>query len=359
MTEQTAGFDYTEVTQAVEGVNQLVRDHLSSLRAEQVRLGNLLKARESDLYQLRILVDDLSYGMKVGAVRSPATARWSARLESLENKETELRASVDLISDALNHLNSLISAVSSISNLGAATQQGGGETPFEAAIAERTLQGQEAERSRLAREVHDGPAQVVANSIMALEYCERLLEKRPRSVPAELRRIKTTMMEGLEEVRRFIFDLRPSSLEHEGLQATLQKYAADYKHRFGISVSLDCENVDELVSADERFAIFRIIQESMQNSRKHAGASRLEVTVRREARHVGVAVGDNGRGFDLETNRFREGHYGLQGMRERAESVRGNVVIFSEPGHGTEVRLQVPIGGPEGRPMATTKEVGG
>lgn len=343
MAEQAVGSDYHQVEQAVEAANGLVREQLQLLRAEQERLTRMLEVREMDLYQLRILMEDLSYTARAGAGLGDGAQRWTARIGTLQGKEVELRDSVELVSQALSSLNSLISAVSSISTLGRSSELGRNSDPLEAAIAGRTLQGQEAERSRLAREVHDGPAQVLANSIMALEYCERLLEKRPEAVPNELRRIKSTMSEGLEEVRRFIFDLRPSSLEHEGLTATIQKYATDFEHRCGMTVCLECDPVDDVLSSEQRFVIFRIVQEAMQNSRKHAVASRLDVRLERLEGHVGVYVRDNGRGFDLEINRFKEGHYGLQGMRERAESVQGSVVIFSEPGYGTEVRMRVPV----------------
>lgn len=344
MTEQAIGSDYQQVDEAVEAASALVRDQLTALRAQQEALTALLKARETDLYVLRNLLDDLTYSQKVGVGRNTEPKRWTAQLESLQAREGEVRDSIELLKGALNHLSSLVAAVSSISNLGGASELGRGFDPLEAAIAGRTLQGQEAERSRLAREVHDGPAQVLANSIMALEYCERLMEKRPHAVPDELHRIKATMSDGLEEVRRFIFDLRPSSLEHEGLTVTLNKYAADFEHRFGISVDVDAEPVDEVLSPEQRFVVFRIVQEAMQNCRKHASATSLQIRIERCDNYVAAAVTDNGRGFDLEINRFREGHYGLQGMRERAESVQGSVVIFSEPGHGTEVRMRLPAG---------------
>jgi len=326
-------FEYYEAASAVENANSLVRDQLNILVGRHDELDGMLKGRETDRYQLRILVDDLMYIQHSGDSLPPGMTRWANQLHELQQKEQELEQTIDQLRKTLSYLSSVISAMSS------ATASGGS---FEATIVGRKLQGQESERSRLAREVHDGPAQVLANGIMALEYCERLLEKRPAAVPDELSRIKTTMTEGLDEVRRFIFDLRPSSLEHEGLKITLETYTRDYEHRFSIPVALHCDEVDGTTTAEQRFVAFRVIQEALQNCRKHAVATALQIDVRRLDDGVEVSVRDNGRGFDHEASRFRDGHFGVQGMRERAESVRGAVVVFSEPGYGTEVRLWTP-----------------
>ncbi len=339
--EPTTTNELQEVEEAVSSANQLVRDQLASLRAEQDRLQRVLRARETDLHHLRALVDDLTYQASAMGTSGPAS-RWVSHLERLRAKEEELRSAIQIANRGLRHLASLITAVSSISNL-RHTETGESADPLEVAITGRTLQGQEAERSRLAREVHDGPAQVLANAIMGLEYCERLLEKRPGALPGELQRLKGGMSDGLEEVRRFIFDLRPSSLEHEGLRTTLERYTTSFQNRFGINISVQCDGVDDVLTPEQRFVAFRVIQESMQNCRKHAAAARMDISVSLSSDRVVVSVSDNGRGFDVDQAKVREGHYGLQGMRERAELVGGSVVIFSEPGYGTEVRLQIPL----------------
>ncbi|MBA2363520.1 MAG: sensor histidine kinase [Chloroflexia bacterium] len=338
---QATDTDYAEVERAVDAAKLLVRSQLAQLRAEQELLTGLLGVRETDLVHLRVLVDDLTYRASSG---QPSTSRkWVAHLEELAGKEQELRDAVHLLTGSLGHLNSLITAVSSVNMLGSGSDTVVGSNPLEAAIAGRTLQGQEAERSRLAREVHDGPAQVLANAIMGLEYCERLMEKRPVSVPTELQRLKAGMTDGLEEVRRFIFDLRPSSLEYEGLRVTLERYAANYQNRFGVTVEVACPDLDSMITSEQRFVVFRVIQEAMQNCRKHALASKLEIVVEVLSDHCAVSISDNGKGFDMEQGKYRPGHLGVQGMYERAESVQGRIILFSEPGYGTEVRMRVPL----------------
>jgi two-component system sensor histidine kinase DegS len=339
-----AADEKAEAEAAVRGTNRLVRAQLATLQAEHGRLSALVAEREIDLQHLLVLLGDLSYGSGPSDPASPAR-RWTAQLDGLRRKERELRDAIETLNAGLKRVAALITAVSTLAATQTVHAHTVGAGPLEAAIAGRTLEGQEAERSRLAREVHDGPAQVLANAIMGLEYCERLVEKRPESVSGELQRLKAGMSEGLDEVRRFIFDLRPSSLEHEGLRATLARYTANYENRFGVRVALQCEDVDQLVTPEQRFAAFRVIQEAMQNCRKHAAATEMRVVVARDGDAVSVCVEDNGRGFDLDRSRARDGHYGLQGMRERAELNHGTLVIFSEPGYGTEVRLWLPVPG--------------
>lgn len=337
---QATGTDYDEVEQAVDTAKQMVRDQLTQLRAEQDRLTTLLRLRKTDLTHLRILIEDLTY--RDGGAH-PVTSRLIAHLEELSGKERELGDAIHLLSAALVHMNSLISAISSVSPPDVGRNSSGDVDPLEVAIAARTLRGQEAERSRLAREVHDGPAQFLANAIMGLEYCESLTERRPESVPTELQRLKAGLVDGLDEVRRFIFDLRPASLEYDGLRITLERYAADFQDRVGITVAVNCPDVDSIITSEQRFVIFRVIQEAMQNCRKHAVASKLDIVVEMLSDQGAVSITDNGKGFDLDRSPYRPGHYGLQGMYEWAESVHGRIVLFSEPGYGTEVRMRFPI----------------
>ena len=204
------------------------------------------------------------------------------------------------------------------------------------------LQAQEDERRRLAREVHDGPAQVLANAIFELEYCERLLEKDSAKLKTELARLKRDVREGLADVRYFIFGLRPAPLADLGLQATLRRYAEDYQSRFGISVRLELDETPRLSSTYE-VAIFRIIQEALQNTQKHSAAKSVCVELRNLEDGLVAVVQDDGRGFDTSREVELEGkRFGLVSMRERARLVGGELEVSSQPGEGTRVQLTVP-----------------
>jgi two-component system sensor histidine kinase DegS len=206
------------------------------------------------------------------------------------------------------------------------------------------LQVQEEERQRLAREIHDGPAQVLANAIFELEFCQRLLEKDPKRLESELVRLKDDIREGLSEVRHCIFDLRPGPLAELGLVATLRRYAEGYQSRFGIAVELDLDDDVQRLSAAKEMAVFRVVQEALQNSRKHSGATRVLVSLRREGDAVVACVEDNGQGFEVETVPTGTArHFGLQSMHERAQLIRADLQIESQLGKGTRVTLRAPV----------------
>jgi signal transduction histidine kinase len=204
--------------------------------------------------------------------------------------------------------------------------------------------GQESERARLAREVHDGPAQVLANTVMRLQFVEQMVKHRPNEVGAELARLRSALQESLKDVRRFIFNLRPASLSDAGLVATLKYYTSDYSEQTGIPVEL---NVSEslVLSSNQELVVFRVIQEALQNIHKHAEANAVTIDIQqRPGGPLGVTITDDGRGFD--TKRVRQGRTGSAGlvsMRERAATVGGTLKLESRPGSGTIVTLVLPM----------------
>lgn len=210
----------------------------------------------------------------------------------------------------------------------------------------RALDVQEEERQRLAREIHDGPVQVLVNAIFVLSSCQRLFEKDTARARAELVRLEADLRDGLNEVRRFIFDLRPSPLADLGLTATLRQYVDSYRQRSGQVVELELADEVPRLSSSKELAIFRIVQEALQNARKHSDSSWLRVSLRFEGGELVVGIEDNGRGFDPETVSGVAGrHFGLQSMRERAAYVGGSLDMRSRPGEGTSIVLRVPLDG--------------
>jgi len=204
--------------------------------------------------------------------------------------------------------------------------------------------GQEAERARLAREIHDGPAQVLANTVLRLQFVEQMAKQRPDEVPSELEKLRLALQESLRDVRRFIFNLRPASLSDAGLLATVRYYAQDYRDQFDVPIEL---NLPEtlVLSANQELVVFRIIQEALQNIHKHAEADSVSVNVQqRQGGPLVVMIADNGRGFDPKLVRQgRTGSSGLVSMRERAATVGGTLKVDSRPGTGTTITLSLPM----------------
>lgn len=205
------------------------------------------------------------------------------------------------------------------------------------------VMGQEAERARLAREIHDGPAQVLANTVMRLGLVEQMYLHSPHDVQAELARVRTALQESLKDVRRFIFNLRPASLTEVGLIPTLRQYTRDYSEQFEVPVELNLpENLT--LSPNQELVVFRIIQEALQNIHKHAEASKVDINVlQRPGGPLTMTISDDGKGFDPKAVRMTSpASSGLVGMRERAATVGGTLKVDSKSGIGTTITLVLP-----------------
>lgn len=216
--------------------------------------------------------------------------------------------------------------------------------PWAAAVRAARIQAQEEERMRLAREVHDGPAQVLANAILGLEYCELVAARAPEELGPELRRLRTAMREGLVEIRRFMFDLRPTTLATMGLNATLTRYVEEYQQAFGIPVRLDLPPHELTIDDSAQIALFRVVQESLQNVQKHAQATAVQVELARLTDgRVRLCICDNGKGFDRQRLRpAGPSGAGLLGMEERATLLGGQLTVESALGRGTTITLELP-----------------
>ena len=207
------------------------------------------------------------------------------------------------------------------------------------------IDAEEAERRRLARDIHDGPAQVLANVIFELEYCARLMDRDLPAAKEALAHLEGNLRAGLSEVRCLIFDLHVPSLGELGLAAALGHYVQEYQSRFRIGVSLRLEALPAGLPATVEVPVFRVIQEALQNVQRHAAATEVTIEARRDALNLVFTVADNGRGFDPgSVSAGASQHLGIAGMKERAALARGRLEVSSDPGRGTVVTLTVPHG---------------
>jgi two-component system sensor histidine kinase DegS len=213
-------------------------------------------------------------------------------------------------------------------------------------VAQRVLESLEAERERLYRDVHDGPAQVLANAIFEVEYLERIAERAPSEVRqtlrTELANLKGQFRGSLDSVRGMIYDLRPPELTELGLAEAIRNYAAEWEARCGIKVSSQLDTADTRMSPTEELAVYRVMQEALQNVHKHARASAVGMAWSRSNGTWVLHVTDDGMGFDLVKAARHKKSVGLLSMRERAELIGGTLQIQSTPGKGTAVTLLLP-----------------
>jgi len=209
----------------------------------------------------------------------------------------------------------------------------------------------EDERMRIARDMHDGPAQLLANLVLKAEIVERVFDLDRDAAMAELADFKATVRVALEETRKLIFDLRPMTLDDLGLVPTLRKFVVDFEHASGVRTRLNVVGAERRLPRDLEGTLFRIVQEALTNARKHSGADTIDVTITIGPQRVVASVRDNGRGFDVAETQVRaeQGRrLGLVSMRERAGLESGVLDIISVPGHGTQVRVSIDYEGDPG-----------
>jgi len=207
------------------------------------------------------------------------------------------------------------------------------------------IRAQEEERKRVAREIHDGPAQSMANIVMRAEYCLKLLDLDPEKVREELVSLQNLVRMSLLDVRKIIFDLRPMVLDDLGLAPAIKRYLSDYKKQYGLQVDFLFFGEQRRLDSAIEIALFRIVQETITNVRKHAKAKRAIVKIEQLNEKVNIHMKDDGTGFNLDEIMTDTNHkgYGLVGMRERVQLLKGEINIITAPGQGTAINISVPL----------------
>jgi signal transduction histidine kinase len=207
------------------------------------------------------------------------------------------------------------------------------------------IRSQELERQRIAREIHDGPAQAVANVVLRMDILSKVSEKDPSRVSEELAKMKAIAQGALDEIRGFIFDLRPMTLQDLGLVATIKRVVTSIREMSGLNVRYVVEGNERPLGQLVSLAVFRIAQEATTNLRKYSNCETAWVHLKFLDDKVILIVEDDGAGFDLEEVAKSQKEYasfGLLGMKERADDINADLDIASSPGEGTKVVLVVP-----------------
>jgi two-component system, NarL family, sensor histidine kinase DegS len=207
----------------------------------------------------------------------------------------------------------------------------------------RIIEAQEEERKRLSREIHDGPAQMLANVLMRSDLIDRVYRERsPEEALKEIRSLKQMVRSALYEVRRIIYNLRPMALDDLGLIPTLKKYLQTIEeYHKGTKIHFTNYGLETRLPPNYEVALFRLIQESVQNALKHAQAHEIQVKVDIQNHQVTAVVKDDGKGFDPSVK--QPGSFGIMGMKERVDLLEGELSIRSKIGVGTVVYIQVPL----------------
>jgi two-component system, NarL family, sensor histidine kinase DegS len=205
------------------------------------------------------------------------------------------------------------------------------------------VQIQEEERYRLARMLQEGPGQLLANAALEIETCLHLMNDQPDAARDGLTALLDELRQGLTSVRVLVAELSPPLLNELGLASSLEKYAEEFSRRTGIRVALrGWETFTQRYPLTMEMAIFRVIQEALDNVREHARATQAQVELEFTPDRFTVTIADNGTGFDPSQPVAPNRRLGLVAMRDRAELLDGNLQVFSEPAHGVRVVLAAP-----------------
>ncbi len=342
--------------QKVNNQLQLLKEELETvhrLRQERLQMDRVARA---ELVKISKNFQDYKEPEIRNAYEKASEAQ--IKLSVSMEKETRLK---DQISDLEQRISSLQNtsdkAESFMSQISTVLSYLGGELRQYGEVIEdarrkqeyglKIIEAQEEERKRLSREIHDGPAQVLANVLLRSQLIERIYEKKGKDEAfKEIKDMKSLIEDALKEVRRLIYDLRPMALDDLGLVPTLLKYLNKVDDRSEATIYFDYDEGIQRLHVRLEAAIFRLVQEAVQNALKHAEATEISVDLKLDGDKIVVTIQDNGIGFDVNVRKDQS--FGLIGMKERVGLLNGTIQVQSTPNKGTYILIRIPIHEQEG-----------
>jgi len=310
MLQQSQG-ELTKITQR----NAAITAHLQQVQAQGAK---------ASLEELRMAYDSaLDAQQRLFVMRG--------QLEKLQSDQTRLqhnKTQLDKINDLLNKPG----------------EGGKGGAKSAQASIEGVIQAQEAERQRLSRQMHDGPAQALSNFILQTEIAMRLMDIEPSQARDELNSLKASAMSTFQKVRNFIFELRPMMLDDLGVVPTVRRYIDNFKEQqSGMEITLTVSGQERRLESYREVMIFRALQELLGNAARHSQATFIKILFDITDSAVKVTVDDNGKGFDTDV--LQQGNsLGLNMIRDRVEMMGGVFELDSMTGRGTRVVFSIPGG---------------
>ncbi|MDW2876634.1 MULTISPECIES: sensor histidine kinase [Bacillaceae] len=267
--------------------------------------------------------------------------------KQLRDRRDDIERRLHGITETIERAEKLVSQISVVMNYMMSDLKQVGEVLEDAKLKQdfglKIIEAQEEERKRLSREIHDGPAQMMANVMMRSDLIERIYRERGGDEAlGEIRSLKKMVRNALYEVRRIIYDLRPMALDDLGLVPTLKKYLQTIEE-YHKDTKIQFINIgeDRRLPSNYEVALFRLIQESVQNALKHAKSKEIIVKLELSKAGITAVIKDNGQGFNPDQRKNES--FGIIGMKERVELLEGQITIDSKIGTGTVVLIQIPF----------------
>jgi two-component system sensor histidine kinase DegS len=362
----------TEVVQHIEASKEQVFEISENIRREMDRLEAEIDKVKEEVGSIIAEVDELAALERTARVRLMEVSRDFSRfseadikqayedaqnmqsgLALLREREKQVRLRRDQLEISRNQLNSSMEAAQSLASRVAVVLNylNGGMKDLGAEISDiqqkqqlamGIIRAQEEERKRLAREIHDGPAQLLANTVMRADFCVQLWEKKSPDIKKEILSVENMARLALKDLRKIIFELRPMLLDDLGLIPAIKRFLNGTEEHSDLKTEFLFFGRDKRMEPALEVALFRIIQESVGNVQKHAGASKVVVKLELLVNKVNLNIRDNGCGFDAEAGSTWKAGFGLVGMRERAQLFGGELTVVSDES-GTLVAASIPL----------------
>lgn len=348
----------SDVQQRIEAALEAFREEQSRTRRELTELEVLVRqgtAEVDKLSQRELSVSNRLRDLEVNLDKYSkddiknfynAAQEVQMRLQSMRAQLEQLQLRQGALKNRQNQLSEVVELLHSLQGSGG---QAGGIEPQGADedLIANIIQAQEKERLRISLQMHDGPAQSMSNLVLRAEICQRMIDRDLDQARAELGSLKTAINSTLQDTRKFIFDLRPMTLDDLGLVPTLRRYATQFSEKSGIEVNLMLQNVDTRLPSHYEVTLFRFIQEALNNIAKHAGANQARVLLDISGTTLQIVIEDDGSGFsvsDVLADQSGRRNMGIASMRQQIEvMLRGEFGIESAIGRGTRVAATVPL----------------
>ncbi len=206
----------------------------------------------------------------------------------------------------------------------------------------KIIEAQENEKKRISRDIHDGPAQSLANVIFKAEYASKIIDTSPVKAKREIAELQEDVRNTLKDIRKIIYDLMPMSLDDLGLVPTIKKLISNLMDNYPIDVDFHVTQSSIIDNQLTNLMIFRVIQEAFNNIIKHSKCKNVKMRLHISDIEIDVMIVDDGIGFDVLQNMEKPLGYGLYNMKERIEIVNGSIEINSATNKGSTIKIRIP-----------------
>lgn len=328
-----------EIDVAIKAVDNLeMKDKLARNNLAKVSK-NFRQNSEADIKQAYEKATEIRVDLKV------AQSREKQLIEQRTQIEIDIKAALNNIHNAeqVVHQVSIASSYLKGEILDALEEANFGSDMM---LGVRILEAQENERQRISRDIHDGPAQRVANIVMKADLCEKIAKKDIKQGLDALSELREASRDALREVREIIYNLRPMALDDLGLNKTIEMNVSTILDKSEIRVHYHLAKLPDRVEKIIQIAIFRIVQEILNNIKKHSKARRIEVSTEYGTKYMRLTVSDDGIGFDVNDTlrrvRAQKKSFGLVGIIERVEQLQGEFDVESSE-LGTIFNIKLPV----------------